>query len=203
MSAVVFPIDRQRLRASHAPSVPDEPSIAALCQLLEPVKLKRGTMLCEAGDKGQRIGWVDQGLMRSYHLDRSGQEFTKIFFPPGSWFITGFEPDQTIAIALQACTDTVVWVADLAKYQALLARSHAMAIAHIALLYHHLIYKHEREVDLLSQSSTERYLRFVQRFEPWIADIPLAQVATHLGMTPTQLSRIRKKLGVTPRARTL
>ena len=53
---------------------------------------------------------------------------------------------------------------------------------------------HERNLDLLSLSAEERYLKFLATKPEALQQIPLKYIASYLGMTPVSLSRIRKKL---------
>ena len=54
--------------------------------------------------------------------------------------------------------------------------------------------KEKRELDIVLKDAEERYLDFI-KYKPGIETrIPLHYIASHLGITPTQLSRIRKKI---------
>jgi CRP-like cAMP-binding protein len=52
----------------------------------------------------------------------------------------------------------------------------------------------ERNLDLLSLSAEERYLKFIATKPAEMRQIPLKYIASYLGMTPVSLSRIRKNL---------
>jgi CRP-like cAMP-binding protein len=52
----------------------------------------------------------------------------------------------------------------------------------------------ERNLDLLSLSAEERYLKFLKTRPEDIRQIPLKYIASYLGITPVSLSRIRKNL---------
>ena len=55
-----------------------------------------------------------------------------------------------------------------------------------------------REVALVQEDAASRYARFVQEAPALAKRLPLFHIASHLGVTPTQLSRVRKKAGSQP-----
>ena len=57
-----------------------------------------------------------------------------------------------------------------------------------------VIEKEKREVALVQNNATERYRLFKENYAALEDHIPQFHIASHLGITPTQLSRIRKTL---------
>ncbi|MNN01630.1 hypothetical protein D3C81_1142560 [compost metagenome] len=57
-----------------------------------------------------------------------------------------------------------------------------------------IVINEEREISLLTESATARYLKLLQAHPGIDTRIPLQYIASHLSITPTQLSRIRKEL---------
>ncbi|MGE4347904.1 MAG: Crp/Fnr family transcriptional regulator, partial [Flavobacteriaceae bacterium] len=56
------------------------------------------------------------------------------------------------------------------------------------------VHKEQREVNIVMLDADKRYLIFQQEF-PFLEQlIPQYHIASYLGITPTQLSRIRRKL---------
>jgi len=65
--------------------------------------------------------------------------------------------------------------------------------------YNHLlenmfIKKEEREYAFVQQSAEQRYLTFLDKNSQLRDKIPLKMIASHIGITPIALSRIRNKL---------
>lgn len=193
----LFQLPRERLGKSFGASYSPPPAtLDALGALLVPRRLKRGQTLIASGHTDHLVGWLDHGLVRLYYQDDKGQEYTKLFFRPGMWFLTGFEQGQASAVSLQASSDAVVWVTRMDAYRRLFESDLHMALAHTAILSRHIAFKHWREVAFLTLSGTERYQRFITQHADWADQIPLSHIASHIGVTPTQLSRIRRKLGL-------
>ena len=57
-----------------------------------------------------------------------------------------------------------------------------------------IIEKEEREVSLVMENATERYIKLLQKHPNIDQRIQKLHIASHLGITPTQLSRIRKNI---------
>ena len=57
-----------------------------------------------------------------------------------------------------------------------------------------IIVKEKNEISLILDDSMLRYQNFVEKNQNIENRIPLHHIADHLGITPTQLSRVRKKL---------
>jgi len=63
---------------------------------------------------------------------------------------------------------------------------------HQQVLMEYMKKKHEREISLLAKDATQRYAAFQLQFPTLEELIPHYHIASYLGITPTQLSRIRK-----------
>lgn len=59
-----------------------------------------------------------------------------------------------------------------------------------------LLDKDEREIALVQQDASVRYQQFLSEFPSLVERLPQYHIASHLGITPTQLSRIRKKSSI-------
>ena len=57
-----------------------------------------------------------------------------------------------------------------------------------------LLAKDSREIEIVQEDATARYLRFIDESPALVNRLAQYHIASHLGITPTQLSRIRKNL---------
>ena len=65
--------------------------------------------------------------------------------------------------------------------------------AYNRLLENMFIKKEEREYAFVQHSAEQRYLNFITNNPQLPEKIPLKMIASHIGITPIALSRIRKK----------
>ena len=149
------------------------------------------------GEYPKDFAYLASGLMRAYALDAEGHEYTKIFFEensmPGSMvaLLTGSQSK----IGIDALEDSSLVLIDFAGYRELLMQSSDLLLNHVHYLEHHwVIDKEQREIALAQQTATERYVTFCQEHPGLVNRISQRLMASHLGITPTQLSRIRRSL---------
>ncbi|MCC3158479.1 Crp/Fnr family transcriptional regulator [Hymenobacter sp. 15J16-1T3B] len=164
--------------------------------LFTPQELPKGQYFIEAGQTARQVGFLAEGVMRAFYRNARGTEYNKTFFvAPAivgtySSLITG----QPAAINQQALTDCQLLVADYPALRALYdqhpdlerqARLHAER---------QFVTKEQRELEIVLLDAEQRYALFRQQFPGLEQLVPQYHVASYLGITPTQLSRIRHKL---------
>ncbi|HEX8655995.1 MAG TPA: Crp/Fnr family transcriptional regulator [Hymenobacter sp.] len=173
-------------------------------QVLEPLfvltDLPKGTYFARAGEVAHSVGLLESGLLRAFYSSAMGAEYNKHFFQAPALFgayaslITG----QHSQIQIQALTDSRAWVARYADFEALLPAW--PALEHLARRWAELLYvqKEEREIEIVLLGAEQRYQLLRQRHPNLEQLVPQYHIASYLGITPTQLSRVRRAL-VQPR----
>ncbi|ALM90115.1 MULTISPECIES: Crp/Fnr family transcriptional regulator [Alteromonas] len=159
--------------------------------------LKKGALLYEAGKHPKSFAFVVKGLVRGYVINEQGQEYNKNFFVEGQFpgSMTALLTSQPSRLAFETVEDSLLVEIDFAGFRQLLfSNNELMKYQIIYLEKNWLLHKDAREIELVQDNATLRYQQFTSEF-PNLADrLPLYQIASHLGVTPTQLSRIRKSL---------
>jgi CRP-like cAMP-binding protein len=166
--------------------------LAACCRSL---RLAKGEFFCRLGAVPREFGFVVSGLLRCFVSDAEGNEYNKIFFEERSFPgpMAALLESRPSAVALQALEDSLLVAIDFAGFRALLERSPDLMWFQIRYLERNwLLMKEPREFALVQDEAAQRYRRFKQD-SPGLAErLPLFHIASHLGITPTQLSRIRR-----------
>ncbi len=94
---------------------------------------------------------------------------------------------------IEALEDSKVIFIDYEKFRQLLVKKDDLKLFQIYYLEKNwLIEKESREVAFVQKSAAERYAEFLEKFPTLESRVPQYLIASHLGITPTQLSRIRK-----------
>jgi len=160
-------------------------------------EIRKNTIFTAAGKIPQSFGYIHSGLMRAYITDEKGNEYNKIFFPertfPGSMVALLNQSESFFSIETLELT-TVVEI-DQKAYRRLLFEKEDLKTFHIIYLERNwVIEKEKREVSLIQESATERYIHFCKENPLLKNRIQDYHIASHLGITPTQLSRIKKTL---------
>lgn len=176
-----------------------EISEQSLSELEKICRLKfalKGECLEKAGTIPRSFYFIYQGLVRSYTLSKEGKEITKIFFDKGGFpgnIVSLLQNEESIFF-IQALEDTAYLELDYKQYRKLIYENIEIARFHIAYIERHwIIEKEPQDISLRSEEAYERYLKFTENYPNLINRISLGQIASYLGITQTQLSRIRKK----------
>lgn len=158
--------------------------------------LKKDDYFAEVGELSQKIGLLGKGILRAYYQAPSGQQYNKTLFVPPCFVgaLSSLASGTPNKIYIQALTDCEVWTADYHRMVALYDEYPGLERLNRRLTEFVFIEKEEREIELVVNNATERYLFFLERFGDFAHQIPLFHVASYLGITPTQLSRVRAAL---------
>ncbi|WP_088283301.1 Crp/Fnr family transcriptional regulator [Kineosporia sp. A_224] len=167
---------------------------AALEPLLHATRVAKGAHVAPAGRPAMRLGLLEAGWVRAYYVSPDGSEYSKyLFHGPAlvgdyASLLTG-EPVRT---PQQALTDCTVHFADWPRVQGLIDRHRDLE--RLARRFAELLYleNERREIELVTLPATERLRLLLERHPTIEQDLPKYQIAAHLGITPTQLSRIRR-----------
>ena len=137
------------------------------------------------------------GALRAYYLDKDGVYYNKTFFIENSFAASLASILQNIPSFLffDALVDTKVLKASYYKITALFHKHRCLETTVRKIIeYEWVIKKEQRELRLVLNDATERYRYFQQEYPGLESKIPQYHIASHLGITPIQLSRIRARL---------
>lgn len=168
-------------------------AFSALCKIRA---LTKGALLYQIGKLPTSFAFVVTGLVRGFVINEQGHEYNKNFFREGQFpgCMTALLTSEPSRLAFQAVEDSQVIEIHFAGYRRLLfANTELMRFQIHYLEKNWLLHKDAREIELVQDEATQRYEQFIQDYPDLINRLPLYHIASHLGITPTQLSRIRKK----------
>lgn len=157
--------------------------------------LQKGDIFINSGEVAKDIAFLESGILRAFYRNSEGIEYNKHFFT-SPCFIGGYaslitgEPNQIIQEALSECC---VQVARFSDIQKLYAACPDIERAARILAEQFFVQKEQREIEIVLLNADERYYLFQKEYPQLEQQIPQYHIASYLGITPTQLSRIRKK----------
>jgi CRP-like cAMP-binding protein len=164
--------------------------------LFTPKVLKKGNYFITDGQTAKEIGFLDSGIVRAFYRNNEAIEYNKHFFV-NPCFIGGYAslitktPNQ---INQQALTDCNIQTAKYADIQALYKTCPDIERAARILAELFFVQKEQREIEIVLLDADKRYQIFQKDFPQLEQQIPQYHIASYLGITPTQLSRIRRKI---------
>ena len=160
-------------------------------------KLEKDEILLRNGQIAKTIHFVCKGAVRAYVTDYDGNIYNKNIFLETDFagstvsYLLGVPSNFT----LEVLEETILINLDYKKYRLLIEQNIDLKNFYIAYLENNwVIEKEQREVSLVMENATERYLKLLSKHPNIDQRIQQLHLASHLGITPTQLSRIRKDL---------
>lgn len=165
----------------------------SLCEMT----LVRHQYFVRMGDHPHFFGFVHRGLLRMYTCSLDGTEYTKIFFSEGMMpgtmvaLLTG----EASVFSIQALEDCHLITIDHAGFRSCLQRHDDLIRYHARYMeLNWILAKEPREVALVQKTADERYQDLLKEKGDLLRRIPQQHVASYLGVSPTHLSRIRRRL---------
>jgi CRP-like cAMP-binding protein len=131
-----------------------------------------------------------------YLYKDDGTIFTKDFIQPNNFLLATFDPKLESAINLQAITDSIVAEAKYSDIQQLCLENPDFELSCRKGIENRVNEIYQRIESFATTDSKERYLQFKKEYGKVEALIPQHLIASYLGITPTQLSRIRKSINI-------
>lgn len=158
--------------------------------------LKKGDYFITEGETAKEIGFLKNGVIRAFYRNNEAIEYNKHFFI-NPCFIGGYAslitgmPNQIIQ---QALTDCNIQIAKFVDIQNLYQTHPDIERSARILAEQFFVQKEQREIEIVLLDAEKRYQIFQRDFPQLEQLIPQYHIASYLGITPTQLSRIRRKI---------
>ncbi len=157
--------------------------------------LIKGAYLAKEGEIARKLAFIESGVMRAFFRNTAGKEYNKTFFTEGNFvgayssLITGAEN----LINIQCLTSCEVLMADYSQITNRYAEFASFEKFGRKIAEYKFILKEKREIELVTLSASERYDIFKKEHPGLENKIPQYHIASYLGVSATQLSRIRAK----------
>ncbi|WP_428025131.1 Crp/Fnr family transcriptional regulator [Arcobacter sp.] len=160
-------------------------------------EVKKGEVLQDVYSPAKYIYFICKGILRTFFSNEQGAIYTKNLFSENYFsaskvsLITG----EDSYLCIDALEDSTLIYIDFFKYKKLIETNDEFKNFYINYLEKNwIIVKEKNEISLILDDATKRYENFIKNNPNIENRIPLHHIANHLGITPTQLSRIRKKI---------
>jgi len=174
-----------------------EESFSLLAALTDIQTVDKNEFLLKQGQLSRSLYFVCKGAVIAYFGDAQGNTYNKNIFLERQF--AGSTVSALLKIpsqfTLQAIEDSIVITINHEKYKALISQREDLKNFYIAYLEKNwVIDKEQREISIVMETASVRYLKMLAKHPGIDKRIPLQHIASHLGITPTQLSRIRREI---------
>lgn len=173
-----------------------EETAAALLNICTEDRFMKNDFLQEAGRAARYYYFIKSGLVGYYTLDEQGGAVYKIFFEENSFVAStsAIVENRVSDFNITALEDCKVIRYPAREYRELLLKYHDLALFHLHYLEKNWVVKKEPlEISLKHQTAKERYLKLLEN-KSLYSRLKQHHIASYLGITPTQLSRIKKEI---------
>ena len=164
---------------------------------IEIKSIKKAELLLRNGQIAKEIYFVAKGALRAFITDTEGNIYNKNIFLEGdlAGSTASLIQQNPSYFAIEALENSIIININYKKYRELIFQKDDLKNFYIAYLEKNwVIEKEQREISIVMENATERYLDLLAKHPDISQRIALLHIASHLGITPTQLSRIRKTL---------
>jgi CRP-like cAMP-binding protein len=164
-------------------------------ELLKPVELKRNEYLIREGSRPHSCYLLTEGVVRVFY-NKDGNEYNKTFFIPGMFPtpLTALLSDSPCLLSFQALLPSKLIAFSYQGFRGLFEKHRCLETLMLRILEQEWINKEKHDIAMVTNDGTTNYLIFRQEYPELEKQIPQYHIASYLGITPIQLSRIRAKL---------
>ena len=162
-------------------------------QLLRVESYSRGENFVELGQIPTKVGFVVSGLFSQEFVSESGDITIKYFFPEGRFAASvGAMLTRTPSpFSIVALENTKVLSYEFSAFKKLTEQCSDIASFYIRYMERHwIVEKEPLEISFRHDTALKRYHDFLKAYPGLTKRLKKHQIASYLGITPTQLSRL-------------
>ncbi|MEN7551768.1 Crp/Fnr family transcriptional regulator [Rapidithrix thailandica] len=170
--------------------------IDILLSLTKYRKYLKGQFVVQQGDVCQYESFVLSGCLKTFYIDKEGQEHVVMFSVEDWWasdlgsFLTHTPADYNV----QCLENTELFQFPYDKMELLYAKIPKLERFFRIILQKAFVASQKRIVQNFSLTAKERYLQFKQQYPQIEQRVPQYLIASYLGITKEFLSKIRNQL---------
>lgn len=163
---------------------------------LTPKKLRKKQYLLQEGDVCRSIAFVEKGALREFSVDENGNEQI-IQFAIEGWTISdlySFLTGEPATYNIEALEDSELVLISKSSHEELLTKLPKYETYIRLQITGAYLAMQKRLTSVLSLTPEERYTNFLQAYPNFVQRFPQHMIASHMGLTPETLSRIRRRM---------
>ncbi|PWL38191.1 Crp/Fnr family transcriptional regulator [Flagellimonas aquimarina] len=149
------------------------------------------------GQTARNIYFVCKGILVSQWMDDEANVYVKNFFVEGNLAgsTVSMLTNTPSGFGIECVLDGIVLEMNYQRYKEIIYDHEDLKNYYISNLEQNWIIENERrQISFAAESAKERYMSFLNKYPKLPQRVPQWLIASYLGITPTQLSRIRKDL---------
>ncbi|RKF17415.1 Crp/Fnr family transcriptional regulator [Alginatibacterium sediminis] len=169
-------------------------TLAQLELILVADGLKKGDFFIREGCVATEIAFLEHGVVRAFYTNKQGKEYNKTFFTApaiiGSY--ASLISKKKNSLPQQALSDCSIWRLNYAAIERLSENNAELERLRRKIAERFFVANEKKQLEMALLEAKERYSIFKQEHPGFEDIIPQYHIASYLGISATQLSRIRK-----------
>ncbi len=170
-----------------------EESKAAWEKILVKKTFKKGENFVSEGQHPRKVAFIVKGLFSQYYISDKGETIIKTFFPELrlAASVSAMLSNRPSLFTITAIENSTVLEYDFFEFKKLTQRFPDIAGFYINYMeLHWIIEKEPLEISFRYDTAKKRYDDFLNTYPNLVQRLKKHHIASYLGVTPTQLSRI-------------
>ncbi|MEM1260432.1 MAG: Crp/Fnr family transcriptional regulator [Bacteroidota bacterium] len=170
-------------------------SFEAFLPLIGVKDVQKGEIIVSHGQTARNIYFVCEGILVSQWMDDEANVYVKNFFVEGhlAGATVSMLTDTPSGFGIECVVEGTILEMSYKRYKEVIYGHEDLKNYYISNLEQNWVIENEgRQISFAAKSATERYTSFLNRYPKLPQRVPQWLIASYLGITPTQLSRIRK-----------
>jgi CRP-like cAMP-binding protein len=163
--------------------------------LFKEERLLKNEYFAKENKTARQIAFLKTGVVRAFFINQEGKDYNKQFFVGQSIIgaYTSLLTGNVNLIAQQALTDCVIYSCDYASLTKLYDECPDLERFARKIAEHYFLEKEKKEIEIVLLDASQRYVLFKKEFPTLEQLISQFHIASYLGISATQLSRIRRQ----------
>lgn len=168
----------------------------SLLKLFTKEELERDQYFVKVNQVADKIGFLETGVVRAFFINSEGKEYNKQFFVAQSIIgaYSSLLTGRPNLISQQALTDCVVYTCNYTDLVRLFDEHQDIERLARKIAEYYFLEKEKKELEIVLLNAMQRYSIFQKEFPTLEQLIPQYHIASYLGISAIQLSRIRSQV---------
>jgi len=164
-----------------------------LLPLFKETTLSTNEYFVRENEVARKIAFLESGVVRAFFINQEGQEYNKQFFvgPSSIGGYTSLLTGKANLIPQQALTDCKIWSCEFRSLTDRYDQHPDLERLSRKIAEYYFLEKEKKELEIVLLDASQRYRIFQKEFPTLEQIIPQYHIASYLGISATQLSRIR------------
>jgi Cyclic nucleotide-binding domain. len=192
-------VEKFRLHLQQHSAMQDE-IIDAIISVSKLREYKKGEIFSKQGESCDKWAYNCAGIFNVFITQEDGTLFVMSFLKEDDFMRSRFDISTPCNVTIQALSDSVVLEFKTKVLQDMSLQNAQFGNFLRCLVEKYFVVYSAHMIQIGTKKALDNYLIFKNNFQEDEGRIPQHFIAAYLGITPTQLSRVRRKMSSTPQA---